>query len=104
LVGVTDPLRALAEPRRQAILRLVRAQEMTVGAIAEAAGISQPAATEHLKVLRDAGLATERRDGTRRLYRASPEGMDALLDQLEELWGGSLDRLRRRVERRRRPS
>jgi DNA-binding transcriptional ArsR family regulator len=102
LVG--DPLRALADPRRQSILRLIRSEERSVGEIADSVGIAQPTATEHLRVLRDAGLARERRDGTRRFYRASPDGMQLLVEQLEELWGGSLRRLKRSTEQARRGS
>jgi DNA-binding transcriptional ArsR family regulator len=70
-----DALRALAEPRRREILRLVAAQELAAGEIAAAFDITRPAVSQHLTVLKHAGLLDERRDGTRRLYRARPEGL-----------------------------
>jgi DNA-binding transcriptional ArsR family regulator len=93
-----ETLRALAEPRRRAILRLVAHDELAAGQIAEAFDVSRTAISQHLTVLRAAGLLTERRDGTRRLYRARPEGLAALRDLLDELWGSALDAGRRLVE------
>jgi DNA-binding transcriptional ArsR family regulator len=93
-----ETLRALAEPRRRAILRLVAAEELAAGQIAEAFEVSRTAVSQHLTVLRAAGLLTERREGTRRLYRARPEGLAGLRDFLDELWGSSLDVGRRLVE------
>jgi DNA-binding transcriptional ArsR family regulator len=91
-------LKALAEPRRRAILRLVRDGELSSGEIASRFDVSGPAISQHLGVLREAGLVAERRDGTRRLYRARPEGMTEVRRFVEELWDGSLDRLRDAAE------
>ena len=66
-------MKAIAEPRRQEILRLVWGQERAAGEIATHFEISRPAVSKHLRVLREAGLVAERRDGTQRLYRARPE-------------------------------
>jgi DNA-binding transcriptional ArsR family regulator len=72
-------LEALVEPRRRAILRLVRDEELTAGAIAEHfPDVSRPTVSEHLRVLRGAGLVTERRAGTRRYYRARPAALAEL--------------------------
>ena len=71
-------LRAIAEPRRREILRLVRQTEMPAGTIASHFEVTRPAISQHLRVLLDAGLLTERRQGTRRLYRARPEGLTEL--------------------------
>jgi DNA-binding transcriptional ArsR family regulator len=92
-------LRAIAEPRRRAILRLVRDAELTAGAIASHFDVSRPAISQHLGVLKDAGLVSERRDGTRRLYRARLEGLAELRDFLEGFWDGRLHLLKQAAER-----
>jgi DNA-binding transcriptional ArsR family regulator len=92
-------LHALAEPRRRAILALVREHELPAGEIASRFDVTRPAISQHLAVLRDAGLVTERRDGTRRLYRARPAGAADLLAWLEEFWDDGLERLRMAAER-----
>jgi DNA-binding transcriptional ArsR family regulator len=91
-------LRALVEPRRRSILRLVAHDELSAGEIASAFDVTRPAVSQHLTVLKDAGLLTERREGTRRLYRARPEGLDGLREFLEDMWASSLDTARRLVE------
>lgn len=96
---VTDEaLRALAEPRRRAILRLVAADELAAGEIAASFDVTRTAVSQHLTVLKNAGLLTERRDGTRRLYRARPEGLAGLRRFLDDMWASSLDTARRIVE------
>jgi DNA-binding transcriptional ArsR family regulator len=87
-------LKALVEPRRRAILRLVRDQELSSGAIASQFDVTGPAISQHLGVLREAGLVVERRAGTRRLYRARPEGLRDLRRFVEDFWDDGLDRLR----------
>ncbi|WP_345411563.1 metalloregulator ArsR/SmtB family transcription factor [Actinomycetospora chlora] len=91
-------LRALVEPRRRAILRLVAHDELSAGEIASTFDVTRPAISQHLTVLKDAGLLVERREGTRRLYRARSEGLDGLRAFLEDLWASSLDTARRLVE------
>jgi DNA-binding transcriptional ArsR family regulator len=91
-------LKALAEPHRRAILRLVRDQPRSVAEIAEQFDITQQAVSLHLKVLREAGLVGVRRDGQRRLYLVDPDGMDSLQDFLAELWPAGLNRLKHAVE------
>jgi DNA-binding transcriptional ArsR family regulator len=86
-------LRAIAEPRRREILRLVRDDELTAGAIAARFDVTRPAISQHLTVLRDAGLVVERRDGTRRWYRARPDGTRELRAWLEAFWDDGLARL-----------
>jgi len=93
-----ETLRALAEPRRRAILRLVAREELAAGEIAAAFEVTRTAVSQHLTVLRNAGLLAERRDGTRRLYRARPEGLAGLRQFLDEMWASSLDTARRLVE------
>ncbi len=92
-------LKALAEPRRREILRLVWADELPAARIAERFDdVSRPAVSQHLGVLREAELVLERRDGTRRLYRANHAQMDRLRRYLDEYWTGSLDRLQQLAE------
>jgi len=91
-------LGALVEPRRREILGLVMDDELTAGQIAARFAVTRPAISQHLRVLRDAGLLWERRQGTRRLYRARPEGLAELRDYLERFWDGRLVRLKAAVE------
>jgi DNA-binding transcriptional ArsR family regulator len=93
-----EALRAIAEPRRRAILRLVAHDELAAGEIAAAFDVTRTAVSQHLTVLKNAGLLTERRDGTRRLYRARPEGLAGLREFLDGMWASSLDAARRIVE------
>ena len=91
-------LRAIAEPRRRAILDLINAVELPAGEIASQFDVTRPAISQHLKVLADARLVTVRRDGTRLLYRARPEGLSELRIFLESFWSDSLARLKAAVE------
>jgi DNA-binding transcriptional ArsR family regulator len=93
-----DALRALAEPRRREILQLVAHQELAAGEIAAAFDVTRPAVSQHLTVLKSAGLLDERRDGTRRLYRARPEGLSEIRELLDTMWASALDTARRIVE------
>lgn len=77
---------ALADPTRREIYRRLRRGDRTVGELAALTRISQPAASQHLRVLRAAKLVTERRDGTRRYYRASTAGLGELRAFIEALW------------------
>lgn len=80
-------LEALVEPRRRAILRLVRDEELTAGAIAEHfPDVSRPTVSEHLRVLRGAGLVAERRAGTRRYYRARADALGELRAFVASFW------------------
>ena len=96
-----DALRAIAEPRRRAILRLVARDELAAGEIARAFDVSRTAVSQHLTVLRSAGLLSERRDGTRRLYRARAEGLAGLRDYLDDMWAAALDAARAIAEEER---
>jgi DNA-binding transcriptional ArsR family regulator len=89
-----DVTRAIAEPRRREILTLVRDRELSAGEIASRFEITRPAISQHLTVLRESGLLSERREGTRRLYRARPEGLAELREFLNEFWTDRLERLR----------
>lgn len=91
-------IQALAEPRRREILRLIQGRELTAGAIASGFDVTRPAISQHLGVLKEAGLVTERREGTKRFYRARPEGLQELREFLEGFWTFHLDELKREAE------
>ena len=92
-------LKAIAAPHRRTILRLVADEELSAGEIAANFDLTRPAVSQHLGVLREAGLVSERRNGTRRLYRARPEGLVELRTFLDEFWGERLEALKREAER-----
>ena len=104
LRGVTTEaaFSALAEPRRRAMLLLVRDRPRSVNEIAAHFDISQQAVSQHLQVLKDAGLVAVRPEGQRRLYVVRPEGLDAVRGFLAQLWPESLERLKSDVESRKR--
>jgi DNA-binding transcriptional ArsR family regulator len=91
-------LRALAEPHRRAIVRMVRDEPKSVNEIAEHFDITQQAVSQHLHVLKDAGLVAVRAEGRRRLYVVRPEGLESLEAFLAELWPAGLARLKHAVE------
>ena len=92
-------LKAIAGPRRRRMLTLVRDGELSAGEIAAHFDVTRPAVSQHLNVLKEAGLVSERRNGTRRLYRARPEGLVELRTFLDEFWGERLEALKREAER-----
>ncbi len=91
-------LRAIAEPNRRKILRLVQDTELPAGAIAAHFDVTRPAISQHLRVLKTAGLLSERRQGTQRLYRARREGLAEVREFLNEFWEGRLRLLARAAE------
>ncbi len=91
-------LHAIAEPRRRDILRLIQDRELASGEIAAQFDVTGPAISQHLKVLLEAGLVTQRREGTRRLYRARPEGLAELREFLDEFWETGLLALKKAAE------
>jgi DNA-binding transcriptional ArsR family regulator len=93
-----EVLRAIAEPNRRAILQLVATGEMAAGDIAAHFAITRPAISQHLAVLREAGLVSERRAGARRLYRARPEGLAELTAFLATMWPETLGRFKAQAE------
>src|SRR5438874_9724385 len=95
-------LKAIAAPRRREILTLVRDEELSAGEIASHFDVTRPAVSQHLNVLKEAGLVSERRNGTRRLYQARPEGLTELKAFLDGFWDNRLDALRREAERKER--
>jgi DNA-binding transcriptional ArsR family regulator len=96
---VEAALRAIAEPRRRRILTLVRDHELSAGEIASHFDVTRPAVSQHLHVLKEAGLVNERRNGTRRLYSVRPEGVRELKEFFESFWDARLDTLKREAEK-----
>ena len=96
--GSQAVLRALVEPRRQAMLRLVRDAPRSAGEIGRHFDITQQAVSQHLQVLTEAGLLDVRRSGKQRLYVLNPEGLEVLDRFLADLWPEGLQRLKRAVE------
>src|SRR5437588_7573184 len=90
---------AVAQPKRREILRLLAGGELSAGEVAARFDVTQPAISQHLKVLRETGLVTERREGTRRLYRVRPEGLADLHDFVGQVLPAGLERLKRTAER-----
>jgi DNA-binding transcriptional ArsR family regulator len=96
---VEAALKAIAAPRRRQILSLVRDGELSAGQIATHFDVTRPAISQHLNVLKEAGLVSERRNGTKRLYRARPEGLVEVKAFLEEFWDARLEALKREAEK-----
>lgn len=101
---IDESLRAVADPTRRAILRLVRDGELPAGEIAtHFPSMSRPAVSQHLRVLADAGLVEVRPAGNRRLYRWRRDGMRDAAAFIEEMWSDRLRRLKDAAEREERP-
>jgi DNA-binding transcriptional ArsR family regulator len=97
----TAPFDVLAEAHRRSILDLLRDSERSVGELVDVLGVSQPAVSKHLRVLREAGLVTARSDAQRRLYQLRPEPLRAIDEWLapyRRLWSASLDALERHLD------
>lgn len=93
---------ALGDPTRRAIFEQLRRGPRAVGEIAAELPVSRPAVSQHLRVLKDAGLVTERREGTRRLYRLDPDGLGELRDYFDDFWTEALADFKAAAERERR--
>lgn len=89
-----DPFHVLAEPRRREVLALVAERERTAGEIASRFDVTRQAVSQHLRVLLEAGLVSERREGTRRWYSARPEGLSDVREFVDRLWPPALARLK----------
>jgi DNA-binding transcriptional ArsR family regulator len=95
----TDALGALSDPtRRRLFEQLGTAGPLPVGELADSVPVSRPAVSQHLKVLKDAGLVFDRADGTRRLYQVDPNGIAALRDYLDAFWDQALASFKAHVE------
>jgi len=93
-----DAMQAFADPSRRAILDCLIRGERAVSEVVSTLGLSQPAVSQHLRVLLDAGLVTVRRDGRRRLYRPSSDGLEALRDEVERYWQAAITQMKQDLE------
>ena len=89
-----NPFEALGDPNRRAILELLHDGDRSVQQLADALPISRPAVSRHLRLLKEAGLVTDRAEGTRRLYRLHDDGPEAVRAYLEQVWGDAAARFR----------
>jgi DNA-binding transcriptional ArsR family regulator len=92
---------ALGDRTRRAVFEQLRAGPKSVGELAAGLPVSRPAVSQHLRVLKDAGLVSERREGTRRIYELSPIGLVELRDYFDQFWSQALDAYKEAVERKR---
>ena len=95
-------LHAIGDPTRRAILARLRKGPASVGKLASAFPVSRPAISQHLRVLKEAKLVTDRPDGTRRVYELNPEAFASLREYFDEFWGVALIAFKKRVENRQR--
>ena len=93
-----DGWAALADPTRRSVFELVAARPRAVGELADLLPVTRPAVSQHLKALKTAGLVLDHAEGTRRIYRADPDGVRALRDQLDRFWNQALDTFKQLVE------
>jgi len=93
---------ALGDPTRRAIFERLREGALPVGEIADELPVSRPAVSQHLRVLKEAGLVRERRNGTRRLYRVDPDALGELRDYFDDFWTQALASFKAEAERERR--
>jgi DNA-binding transcriptional ArsR family regulator len=95
-----NALEALADPTRRRVFERLREGPRPVGRLAEGLPVSRPAVSQHLKVLKEAGLVREEQDGTRRIYRIDPQGLGPLRAWLDQFWDTALDAFKAEVERK----
>jgi DNA-binding transcriptional ArsR family regulator len=96
----TDGITALADPTRRAIFERLADRPQAVGELARQLPVSRPAVSQHLKVLKEARLVTDRRDGNRRIYQLDPNGLEELRAYLDRFWNRSLAAFKEAAERR----
>jgi len=94
-----DGLAALADPTRRQVFERLARRALSVGELADGLPVSRPAVSQHLKVLKNAGLVVDERDGTRRVYRVDPRGIEALRNYLDRLWDRALAAFRAAAEK-----
>jgi DNA-binding transcriptional ArsR family regulator len=95
---MSDGWAALADPTRRTIFELVAARPRAVGELAELLPVTRPAVSQHLKLLKTAGLVVDRAEGTRRIYQANPDGLRELRSQLDRFWNQALANFKEIVE------
>ena len=92
-------LDALADPTRRRVFERLASGPLPVGRIAAGLPVSRPAVSQHLKALKEAGLVSDRAEGTRRVYRIDPQGLGALRAWLDQFWAVALEAFQAEVER-----
>jgi DNA-binding transcriptional ArsR family regulator len=97
-MAYTEAMQALGDPTRRSVFEQLRAGPRAVGDIARGLPVSRPAVSQHLRVLKEAGLVSDRQDGTRRLYRVDPGGLAELREYLDRFWDEALDQFKEAVE------
>lgn len=97
-MAYADALAALADPTRRKVFERLRSGPKPVGRIAQSLPVSRPAVSQHLKVLKEAGLVCEEAEGTRRIYRIDPKGLGQLRGWLDRFWDEALDAFRLEAE------
>jgi len=99
MTNITTLFTALADPTRRQLFERLAKKEMPVGELALGLSVTRPAVSQHLKVLKDAGLVTVREDGTRRIYSVDQRGVDAMRGYLDHMWDKALANFKKQVER-----
>jgi DNA-binding transcriptional ArsR family regulator len=102
-MAYAEAFQALADPTRRAVFERLREGPLPVGRLADGLDVSRPAVSQHLKVLRGAGLVQEQRDGTRRIYRVDLQGIADLREYLDSFWDDVLRSFKKHVESPRTP-
>ena len=100
MTNVTRAIAAIADPTRRQVFERLAAGPRSVGELAEGLPVSRPAVSQHLKVLKDAGLVADRAEGTRRVYEIDPHGLGALRAWLDQFWGDALAAFKAEAERK----
>lgn len=97
-MAYVHPMDALGDPTRRAIFELLRSGPLPVVELSRGVPVSRPAVSQHLRVLKDAGLVRDHAVGTRRLYEVNPEGFAQVRTWFEDLWADALDAFKRAAE------
>ena len=100
MANYSDVLTALGDPTRRTIFERIAARPSAVGELAAGLPVSRPAVSQHLKVLKEAGLVVDRSEGSRRIYRLEPDGVGALRDYLDRFWNRALAGFKASVEKK----
>ena len=96
---VADPFRAVADPTRRAVLEYLLGKPHNVNELADYFDVSRPAISKHLRILKDARVVRERREGRNRIYELNPAGLNALREYFDRFWAQALDAFQQEVEK-----
>jgi DNA-binding transcriptional ArsR family regulator len=94
-----DPFRAVADPTRRAVLEYLLGKPHNVNELADHFDVSRPAVSKHLRILKDARVVREKRDGRNRIYELNPDGLNALREYFDQFWAQALDAFKREAEK-----